>query len=132
MLGVLCTALVYTSLYVLVDLLWLALLGPDRFSWFPLAITILVFLASLVAVIRRRSPSLNDLQWDSATAVEKSPSQTGRPGKGGFMWNVNPLGPESMRSGVSILVGVFCFGPSLAATAVLSAAEDLRGKSEDD
>lgn len=119
------TAVVYTIVYVVIFSIVLLLDPSNRYSWIPLVGTILVFLIGLITAIRNRTPDITSLEWDSGT-IEDAPSRHYLPGKGGRLWNMNPCGPRSIGS-IGAIGGAFlCYGQSLAVTAFVSAAEELR------
>jgi hypothetical protein len=98
---------------------------PDRYSWVPLAGTCIVFLMGLVTTIRNRMPDITSLKWDSGT-TDDCPSKVYIPRKGGRLWNMNPLGPQSVLSIGAIGGAILCAGPSFAITAFSTAIAHLR------
>jgi len=124
-LAILCTAVVYLMLYGVVAWISWSFDLPARDSWVPLVVTGVVFLVALVTAIRNRLPDITHLSWDSG-ASEESPSRVFVPGEGGYLWNVNPLGPQSIGSIASIGAALFCAGPSLAITAVVTAVDEWK------
>ena len=126
-LAVVCSALTYAILYAVAGLVVHAFGLSATWSWIPIAFTAFVFVVGVVAAVRRRLPEISRLRWDSGT-VEDSPSRTRISGAGGQFWNVNPLGPQSLGSVASLGAIFLCLGPSLAITAVVSAAEEWNRK----
>lgn len=124
-LAIISTAFVYFLLYGLIVWICSSFGLPSGYSWLPLAITIFVFIIGVTTAIRRRLPDLAQLSWDSGTQQE-SPSRVYIPGEGGRLWNVNPLGPQSIGSIASIGAGFLCLGPSLAITAIVTAMEEMK------
>jgi hypothetical protein len=126
-LAMVCCFFTYGILFTVVNLTAHALGLPATWSWIPIGFTALVFLVAVVTAIRHRLPEISRLSWDSGT-VEDSPSRSRISGAGGQYWNVNPLGPQSLGSIASLGAMFLCLGPSLAITAVISAAEEWKRK----
>ena len=101
----------------------------DNYSWLPLTGTCLVFVIGLVTAIRNRIPDITRLKWDSGT-IQDCPSPVYIPRGGGRLWNMNPLGPQSVASIAAIGGAILCAGPSLAISAFISALEELRKDSQ--
>lgn len=124
--GVICSAPVYLMFWGVIWWICDSFEVPDRFHWIPLAATALVFVSAVIASVRNQLPDLTELKWDSAT-TEDSPSRFSIQGKGGHLWNMNPLGPQSSSSMVAILALILGFGPSFLVNAVIFAVEEIRG-----
>jgi len=127
-LAIFCTAVVYLIFYGVVVWISSSFDLPARYSWVPLVVTSGVFLIAVVTTIRNRIPDLTRLSWDSGSS-EESPSRISVRGKGGYLWNVNPLGPQSIGSIASIGAAFFCAGPSLAITAVVTVVDKWKKRS---
>lgn len=128
-LAVVTTAIGYAMVYGTIWFIGSSFGLPDRYSWVPTAGTCFVYLTSLVTAIRNRIPDITRLKWDSGTAQE-CPSQVYWPRRGGRLWNMNPLGPQSVASIGAIGGAILCAGPSLTITAFVTAAEELRKDSQ--
>ena len=124
-----CTAASYFILYGIMVWILSSFDVLERAPSAPLVVTILVFLVAVITTIRRRIPDLTRLSWDSGTR-EDAPSGVYIPGKGGRLWNMNPLGSQSISSLAAIGSGFFCLGPSIAMTALISTVEELRTNSQ--
>jgi hypothetical protein len=99
----------------------------QRFPHAPLLITGFFFAASVFAAIRRQLPNITTLKWDSGT-TQPSPSRVSLPGAGGRLWNVNPLGPNSIASIHSVLVACLVIGPCFMVIAFTTFIECLYQK----
>ena len=110
-LSALATAFIYGPLAIF--LWWLVgefAAGSISF-WMSIAVVAIIFLCCCIRSARKPLTMPQDMEWDSGTTGEVgeiSPVV----GLGG-LWNVNPLGPNSSRSILRIVVGLFCFGPAL-------------------
>jgi hypothetical protein len=124
-LALVTTAVTYAMVY---GVIWFisSLYGlPDRCSWVPSAGTGIVFLIGLATALRNQIPDITRIKWDSGT-TENCPSTVSMHRKGGRLWNMNPLGPQSITSIASIGGAILCYGPSLAIVGILTIIEELR------
>ena len=120
-----CTVIPYFLLYAMIRWIFSSFSLLDSFPWAPWVLTLFVFLVALITTIRKRIPDITNLNWDSGT-IEDAPSRRSIPGYGGRMWNVNPIGFQSMGSMASLCAALLCFGPSLAMTSILMVLEDVQ------
>jgi hypothetical protein len=125
LLSIFATGLVYIGVFGLMLQLAMYLNLPHSLSWSPLAGTFLVFLIGVVTAIQKRIPEITNLKWDSGT-TQDCPSKVYVPDGGGYLWNMNPLGPNSARSIVTLGGAILCFGPALAVAAFTNAVETLK------
>ncbi len=123
--AVIHTALVYSVVYGVAVLISYAFDLLSGHPWIPLATSVLVFLAGLVTAIRKRIPDLSHLSWDSGTAQE-CPSRVSLQGAGGYLWNMNPLGPRSAASIVAVCGALLCAGPALVVSAFAEVIDAIR------
>lgn len=128
-LSVAWTAFTYFILYGVIVWIFSSFGILGRFPWGPLALTVFVFLVALLTTIRKRIPDLTAVSWDSATRDE-APSPVYIPSRGGRLWNVNPIGLQTMGSIAAIGSGLFCLGPSIAIMAITSLIEETRKNSQ--
>ncbi len=124
-LAVMTTAITYAIVFGVIWWIGSALELPEHYHWVPSAGTGVVFLIALLAAIRNRIPDIARLKWDSGT-TQDCPSPIHWYGRGGRLWNMNPLGPQSVASMGAIGGAVLCAGPSLAVSAFVSAIEELK------
>ena len=85
-------------------------------SWVPLAITLLFFVVSLIASIRKKVFSVKKLEWDSGLVMAPQ----------SYWRAINPLGPNSVKSIVAIVTGFFCFGPGCMVSAFVTAINEFK------
>jgi len=118
LMAIISTAVTYWMVYVAAC--W-ACIGwfEGNNVWFPAAIiTLVTFVVSLIASIRKKTVSINRISWDSGF-VMASPSS----GK-----NANPLGPQSVASIAAIGAGLLCFGPGCIVAAFEAARDELTNR----
>jgi len=125
LLAAVTTAVTYAMVFGVIWFIGFSFRLPNRYSWVPLVGTCAVFVIGLVTAIRNRIPDIAGLKWDSGTP-EGCPSKVDVWGGGGRMWNVNPLGAQSVSSIAAIGGAILCAGPSLAISAFVTAIEELR------
>jgi len=113
--GIICTAVTYAMVYVAAC--W-ACIGwfEGNNVWLPAAIiTLVIFVVSLIASIRKKIVSVRRISWDSGFVMASTSS-----GK-----NANPLGPQSVASIAAIGAGFLCFGPGCVVAAFETARDEL-------
>lgn len=129
LLAVITTAVTYAMVFGVIWFIGSSFGLLERYSWAPLAGTCLVFIMGIITAIRNRIPDITRLKWDSGT-TQDCPSPVHFRGKGGRLWNMNPLGSQSVSSIGAIGGAMLCAGPSLAISAFVSAIEELRKGSQ--
>ena len=128
-LAVITTAVTYAIVYSVIWFIGFSFGLPERYSWVPAVGTGVVFLIGLSTAIRNRIPDITQLKWDSG-AAQDCPSPIHWYGEGCRLWNMNPLGPQSVTS-IGAIGGAFlCAGPSLAISAFVSAIEEIKKDSQ--
>jgi hypothetical protein len=123
------TAITYAMVYGVIWYLGFSFGLPARYAWAPLVGTCVVFLIGLATALRNQIPDITRLKWDSGT-TDDCPSRVSIPGEGGRLWNMNPLGPQSVASVGAIGGAILCAGPSLAISAFIVARGELKKDSQ--
>ena len=84
----------------------------STFHWLSQSLFGLIACLILWQTLKGTLPEIDNLKWDSATS-EDGKSTLNWQGMGGRLWNVNPLGADSARSGSQLIIAVLSFGPNL-------------------
>jgi hypothetical protein len=123
--AVVATGIVYLIVFLTMTWIFSSFAVFRPYPWAPWAGTAFLFVVALVTTIRRRIPDLSGLLWDSGTHGD-APSEFSVHGRGGHLWNVNPLGPQSVGSIAAIGAAILCLGPALAVNAIVAVLEEWR------
>ena len=115
LMAIIGTAVTYAMVYVAA---WWACVGwvAVQDAWLLAAlITMVTFVISLIASIRKKIVSVKRISWDSGFVMASTSS-----GK-----NANPLGPQSIASIAAIGASFLCFGPGCIVAAFETARDEL-------
>ena len=81
--------------------------GRPHNMYIATALTVTAFIAGTYSAYKNTISSVDDLSWNSGT-IQDAPSSIRVRGHGGYLWNINPLGFDSIGSMAKVLTIVLC------------------------
>jgi hypothetical protein len=127
--GLILSVLTYGVLYVVAGA-GFGWMGLDR-PLFRHLLALCFLVAATVSVIRQCRDYWTQLKWDT-TDPDGRMSNVYIPGRGGYLWNMNPLGPQSMRSFAKIAAALLVVGPDCIVQGVLGLMRTTRQRAGED